>query len=335
MTEITGPDDASARAKIMRLLRPEQIAALNAYPAPEDIKTRKAPGDLTVAYLGKDYIIQNLERIFGSEWINIRASELAVIEKGPTTTRRYVNKGFELVPGYQAAFSCLVTIEITIPGRDGGPSHTFKKSAYGTDSQTMPERDGVMPINETIEMAAKGANTNALKRAAELLGRVFGLNIKDAPTNEAQRKPSLRPGSSLAERVLGHSRPQDETPPAATATEEPKAESTTAIQPPAETSSGPDLASVNNDTRPVATTKTQQDWTIIFRGIQEMIGTDGPIAAASKLRSLRDAIKKENKPTLERWTAEMTKYIRSAANTENASTLATVDDILREDNARG
>lgn len=297
------------RLPMRRYLTQEQIEALDQYPDPNVIETRPVAGQTTAPYLKKEYVIEKLHEIFGEEFVQIEASDLAMISSGNTksrATREIVEDGKRVkrsvvVDAYQAVFSCRVQITITLINRTTNEQHQFSVSAYGTDSQVGAEsNDGVMPIVDVCERACKGSNTIALKRAAELLGRVFGLELKSAPTKRSTRNAEAQGGSlmsrmkknmapaednqnvepnpSVSNAPKTHTQATPQETPQATPQNKPATQTNTQARP--TTNQEVDLTSGLTEAEPIQTTQPntpnseEKDWRNIFATLQEKFKKD-------------------------------------------------------------
>lgn len=211
---------------------PSQEEALN---QPPNVKTRQGPGGSTVPYVAYDETVTKLNEIFGpAGWSTVIQPPTVVL------TKSFKNSRQEDRIQITAVANCTLTIH--------AKEHNVTRSNVGAcDAEASPRDE-----TSAYQMALKGAASDALKRAAESLGTVFGYSLKkkedksqttgNGYTNTRQ-KTNQR--STVAQQQGGQQQPRSSG----------QAQQTQGQQPPAQnTASGTQPARPNN-VQPITATK--------------------------------------------------------------------------------
>lgn len=153
---------------------------------PEYLKDRAGPGSKRLHYVEGDYILFQLNEIFGVECVDISVPHIALeseraFEK--TGDIRSVHKGGPVyekeqdpnIPALEFSYCAKVRIEVTVLD-DADKERKFVKEGIGAGTGSCNLVIGAT-THQARQIAIKYAETDALKRAAKKLGSLFGLSI--------------------------------------------------------------------------------------------------------------------------------------------------------------
>ncbi len=136
-------------------------------------------------YLPWDHVMEELNKVFGWQNVNVEVVGRPILEK----IMGMDNLGNAIKPCY--GYSTHVRLSVIVDGktviRDGIGFNelTFTRASVDKDGNTV----GGIP---QIDVALKGSASNAIVRAAALLGTHFGLDLyhKDSPESNTELSPT-------------------------------------------------------------------------------------------------------------------------------------------------
>lgn len=167
------------------MFTPAQLDMLNTPPPPSAIKPRKGSHGETVYYLTGGYVIETANRIFGlGNWsVETISNECAW---GPCVKAQEIN-GREKIT---AVVQYRATVRVTIVSEDGSRSITRQQSGVQQGEGTT--------AGEAVDIACKGAETDAMKRSLATLGPAFGIDLKSKDRAKAAHEGTLPPRRAIA-----------------------------------------------------------------------------------------------------------------------------------------
>ena len=156
------------------LLSAEQLARLAEPIPPEFIRARQVGGGALRNYTIKEYLTQELQNIFGIENVSIETLDMTKVSEAQIQMK----EGSSYVPGIISCWTCKRRITVRIP-RDGKPDAVIVREGTGTCASQFKTGEMNTAASDAAELAIKGAETDALKRAAATFGPRLGNDIEN------------------------------------------------------------------------------------------------------------------------------------------------------------
>lgn len=169
---------------------PKKIAEIRSKtlkPVPSEyLKDRAGPGSKRLHYVEGDYILFQINEIFGVECVDIsvphialeserafeKAGDVRSVHKGGA---EYAKEQDPNIPAIEFSYCAKVRIEVTVLD-DADKERKFVKEGIGAGTGSCNLTIGAT-THQARQIAIKYAETDALKRAAKKLGSLFGLSI--------------------------------------------------------------------------------------------------------------------------------------------------------------
>lgn len=161
-----------------KYLTDSQVEALN-QPVPKgSLLKRKGGGNKEFAYVDPRYVIAQLNRIFGYDGWSRETLDCEMIRDEQTSVETYENNQRVTKGGFCITAKATVRLTIHLRAEDGS-EHKLVRDGVGVSASAEVDKQG-QSKGDLMERTIKAAETDALKRAAKTLGKVFGLNIKES-----------------------------------------------------------------------------------------------------------------------------------------------------------
>jgi hypothetical protein len=216
-------------------LTPAQLQIIHSDIPPDHIKRRRIGGGKEANYTQKEYVFEELQDIFGIENVTRETLDLTELSNANVQLKRKEGDVDGWISSYRAR--CRLTINV----RTDKETITFVREGTGTCSYTIALGDNLFPP-EAMEIAIKGAESDALKRAAATLGRHFGAEI------ERQRGPEPVASASHTALQRGNNAQANQTGPRPASTAQACPPAPKATPAAVDTKPGPQVQKLNTTT---------------------------------------------------------------------------------------
>lgn len=161
--------------------------ALAAQPAPEELETRKGMYGSDLTYMSTHAVISKMNDIFGPDRWTSRFSKPDFAGFGEEALIVYITAGVTATAGG------------TVFQQEGIGTGTVQRQFRKTEDGRFVEPRELLPISASaLDMAIKGAESDAIKRACYKFGAAFGLDLR-APGAKTERSSGGTPAASTTE----------------------------------------------------------------------------------------------------------------------------------------